>query len=315
MAVGKRREKAEFDEVREWLNDRGIKIGGKCPPNELEETSEKGFRYFEFMFHPDLDEVTVEDAEEAIEEIEDYGDLEPASVHTAHEPHDSFEHFRAASLVSEYFDAPLVVHTQKGQMNGTHIHRDYENHFENMNLDPQRAYEQNPETSRFSILNDILGAPEEKEEYEIHKHDIPEREYLEETDRKNFVFDSAHEAGGNKNPLNGMKFYLENFGDQIPVVHLNNIELYKNSWDGLPFQHPENYENYETKEDSQGEPYTGDLNMKGFIYTLFDKEYEGAAIVEVPPECQEDDQEYFMDCARTYMKWEDEISEIKSEYE
>lgn len=104
------------------------------------------------------------------------------------------------------------------------------------------------------------------------------------------VLDTAHLGCAEKDALTDFKELLDDYSELIEAVHINDAKTDLPVEDGKAFG-------------------DGDMNMKGFSYAVLDSGYEGPVVIEVPPESQEADREYFESCLETYENWQNEMND------
>lgn len=164
-----------------------MEIVGKCPPEreELEKMEDRGFEKIELY----TERKHFDNIEGALETVRD-SDLEVVSVHTPHvHIDDDKTYFWLADYFCKKLDAYLVFHSQ--YLHHTHIPK-----IEEMSINSNYGYENNPGISRSYLENCIL-----KEGHEM-------------------VLDTAHLFMGEEGFYEEIEYILDSYVDQIDLIHL-----------------------------------------------------------------------------------------------
>jgi len=209
--------------------DHDIVVAGKSSPNpnDLTAAVERGFDQIELYLereHLDTFDETVRNVRNAAVEV--------VSVHTPHVPIDTPEYLQAADDLADELDAYLVVHSNR-------IIHTHTTALENLGFQSDYGYENNPGVSVRHIQNMIL-----------------DRGY-------DFVLDTAHLFMAEAEYLDQAAKLLQDYPNQIPVVHLCDSTLTE---DGLGFG-------------------KGMMEMEHVVKVL-EREFEGIVVLEVMPDEQ-----------------------------
>lgn len=164
--------------------------------------------------------------------------LNVVSVHTPRVTHHNKEKIRKADELAVELNAYLIVHSQ-------HILNIKSKEIELMSLKSHHGYENNPGTSYHCLKNSILG-----------------RGY-------GFVLDLAHLYIAEENYLEILKELMENYQEQIEVIHLADAT---ETDDGLDF-------------------WEGEIDLKNSLNILRKHNFDGIMVLEVMPEKQEEAKE------------------------
>lgn len=206
-----------------------IVVAGKSPPNpnELSAAIERGFDLIELY----LEREHLDSVDKTVRNIRNSA-LEVVSVHTPHVPIDTPEYLQAADNLADELNAYLVVHSNRI----IHTHTPA---LEELGFQSDYGYENNPGVSTRHLQNMIL-----------------ERGY-------DFVLDTAHMFMAEAEYLDQTTKLLQDYPDQIPIVHLCDSTLTE---DGLGFGN-------------------GMMEMERVVKVL-KREFEGIVVLEVMPDEQ-----------------------------
>lgn len=164
-----------------------MEVAGKCPPEteELEKAYERGFNKVELY----TQKKHFENIDETIEKVKN-SEVEVVSVHTPHvHIDDNKVYFWMADYLCRQLDAFLVFHSQ-------YIHHTHIPQLEELDIQSQYGYENNPGNSSLHLEENIL-----KQGYDM-------------------VLDTAHLYMGEKNYVEKTEHFLNEYSSQINLVHL-----------------------------------------------------------------------------------------------
>jgi len=215
-----------------------MRVVGKCPPEkkELEKARQRGFNDIELY----LEREHLEKLNRTVENVQSSG-LNVVSVHTPHVHIDNDKaYFILADELADRLDAFLVFHSQ--YMHHVHIPQ-----LEELDIEADYGYENNPGASLRHVEENIL-----KKGYPM-------------------VLDTAHFYMAEEDYLEGIEYLLENYNDQIHLIHLCDSTKTE---DGLPF----------------GE---GDMDMERTSRTIDSSNFDNIMVLEVMPGHQKDAFEKF----------------------
>jgi len=213
-----------------------MEVVGKCPPEpeELEKAQQRGFEKVELY----TQKKHFDNIDETLETVRS-SEVEVVSVHTPHvHIDDDKAYFWLADYLCSKIDAYLVFHSQ-------YIHHTLIPKLEEMDIKSEYGYENNPGCSIRHVEENIL-----KEGHEM-------------------VLDTAHLYMAEKNYVEEIERILEEYGDQINLIHLCDSTKEE---DGLAFG-------------------KGEMDMEKTAQVIDNSEFEGTLVLEVMPKDQKEARE------------------------
>jgi sugar phosphate isomerase/epimerase len=213
-----------------------MEVVGKCPPEpeELEKAQQRGFEKVELY----TQKKHFDNIDETLETVRS-SEVEVVSVHTPHvHIDDDKAYFWLADYLCSKLDAYLVFHSQ-------YIHHTHIPKLEEMDIKSEYGYENNPGCSIRHVEENIL-----KEGHEM-------------------VLDTAHLYMAEKNYVEEIERILEEYGDQINLIHLCDSTKEE---DGLAFG-------------------KGEMDMEKTAQVIDNSEFEGTLVLEVMPKDQKEARE------------------------
>ena len=213
-----------------------MEIVGKCSPEaeELEKAEERGLEKVELY----TQKKHFDNIDETLEKVKN-SDIEVVSVHT---PHVHIDDDKAYFWLADYFcsklDAYLVFHSQ-------YIHHTHIPKLEELDTRSEYGYENNPGCSIRHVEENIL-----KEGHEM-------------------VLDTAHLYMAEKNYIEEIERILEQYGDQINLIHLCDSTKEE---DGLAFE-------------------KGEMDMRKTAQAIDNSDFNGTLVLEVMPKDQKEARE------------------------
>lgn len=173
-------------------------VAGKCPPEkeELEQAKNFGFENVELY----MERQHIDDFEGSVENCRK-AEVNIVSIHTPHVPADESEYFERTAEMAEELDAKMVFHSK-------YIHHINIPQLEELDIDTEYGYENNPGVSAYALENLILGRGHQ------------------------MVLDTAHLYMAEKDFLDALEHFTNHRDDRIKVIHVADSTKIK---DGLGF--------------------------------------------------------------------------------
>jgi len=214
-----------------------MKIAGKSPPEseELEKTVERGLEHVELY----LERCHLDNFEQSLENCENT-EINICSIHTPHVGIEEKDYFRKADKLAQKLDAKLVFHSKK-------ILHTAIPEIEKLDLDSTPVFENQPGASVRHLKQTILDQ------------------------NRKLTLDTAHLYMAEKNYIEKIADLLQNYREQIEVIHLCDSTPTK---DGVGFR-------------------KGEMEMKEMCQIIYESKFDGIVVLEVMPEEQEEALEKF----------------------